>query len=73
VLDESYATNGDRFMGFAGMERETITGLELAVERVENPVSGRWDTEDPSGLSPETTTSIGTSQMGRLMASTRLG
>ena len=40
VLDESSPSNGDRMMGFAGMERDTVTGLNLAVERVEDPGTG---------------------------------
>ena len=32
------------------MERDTVTGLNLAVERVENPGTGRWDTQDPLGF-----------------------
>ena len=47
VLDESSSSNGDRLMVFAGMERDTITGLNLAVERAENPTTGRWDSQDP--------------------------
>jgi hypothetical protein len=27
VLDESNPTNGDRMMGFAMLERDTVTGL----------------------------------------------
>jgi RHS repeat-associated protein len=50
VLDESDPTNGDRFVGFAGLERDTVTGLNLAVEREENPGAGRWDSQDPLGL-----------------------
>jgi RHS repeat-associated protein len=49
VLDESSPPNGDRMMGFAGMERDTVTGLNLAVNRAENPGTGRWDTQDPLG------------------------
>ncbi len=49
-LDESYPTNGDRMMGFAGMERDTVTGLNLAVNRVQNPGTGRWDSQDPKGF-----------------------
>ena len=37
-------------MGFAGMERDTVTGLNLAVNRVQNPGTGRWDSQDPMGL-----------------------
>jgi hypothetical protein len=29
VLDESSPSNGDRMMGFAGMERDTVTGMNL--------------------------------------------
>ena len=46
-LDESSPTNGDRMMGFAGMERDTVTGLNLAVNRVQNPGTGRWTSLDP--------------------------
>ena len=48
-LDESNPTNGDRMMGFAGMERDTVTRLNLAVNRVQNPGTGRWDSQDPTG------------------------
>ena len=41
VLDESSPSEGDRMMGFAGMERDTVTGLNLAVNRVQNPGTGR--------------------------------
>ena len=37
-------------MSFAGMERDTVTGLNLAVEREENPGTGRWDSQDPLGF-----------------------
>ncbi len=47
VLDESNPTSGDRMMAFAGMERDTATGLNLAVFREENPGTGRWDSQDP--------------------------
>ena len=50
VLDESSPTNGDRMMGFAGMERDTVTGLNLAVNRVQNPGTGRWKSQDPLGF-----------------------
>ena len=50
VLDESNPANGDRFVGFAGLERDTVTGLNLAVEREENPGTGRWDSQDPLGF-----------------------
>jgi RHS repeat-associated protein len=42
--------NGDRMMGFAGMEQDTITGLNLAVHRVENPGTERWTSRDPLGF-----------------------
>jgi RHS repeat-associated protein len=50
VLDESSPTNGDRMMGFAGSERDTVAGLNLAVNRVENPGTGRWTSQDPLGF-----------------------
>ena len=50
VLDESSPTSGDRMMGFAGMERDTVTGLNLAVNRVQNPGTGRWTSQDPDGF-----------------------
>ena len=49
VLDESSPANGDRMMGFAGLERDTVTGLNLAVFREENLQTGRWDSQDPLG------------------------
>jgi RHS repeat-associated protein len=49
-LDESSPSNGDRMMGFAGMERDTVTGLNLAVNRVQNPGTGRWTSQDPLGF-----------------------
>ena len=33
--------------GFAGLERDTVTGLNLAVFRAQNPATGRWTSEDP--------------------------
>jgi RHS repeat-associated protein len=50
VLDESSPSSGDRMMGFAGMERDTVTGLNLAVNRVQNPGTGRWTSPDPLGF-----------------------
>ena len=50
VLDETSPTSGDRMMGFAGLERDTVTGLNLAVYREENPGTGRWDSQDPLGF-----------------------
>jgi RHS repeat-associated protein len=50
VLDESDPANGDRFVGFAGLDRDTVTGLNLAVEREENPGTARWDSLDPLGF-----------------------
>ncbi len=63
VLDESSPTSGDRMMGFAGLERDTVTGLNFAVFREENPGTGRWDSQDPLGFSPGTRTHLGTSEM----------
>jgi RHS repeat-associated protein len=50
VLDESSPSNSDRFVSFAGLERHTFTGLSLAVEREENPGSGRWLSHDLLGF-----------------------
>ena len=47
VLGETSASSGDRFTGFAMLERDTVTGLNLAVYREENPATGRWDSQDP--------------------------
>jgi RHS repeat-associated protein len=49
-LDESSPSNGDRMMGFGGMERDAVTGLNLAVNRVQNPGTGRWSSQDPLGF-----------------------
>jgi RHS repeat-associated protein len=46
VLDESSPTSGDRMMGFAMLERDTVTGLNLAIYREQNPRTGRWDSQD---------------------------
>jgi len=37
--------------GFAMLERDTVTGLNLAVYREENPGTGRWGSQDPSSFS----------------------
>ncbi len=50
VLDESSPSNGDRMMGFAGLERDSVTGMNLAVERVEDPATGGWTSQDPLGF-----------------------
>ena len=50
VLAESFPSSGGRMVGFAGMERDTTVGLNLAVMRIENPNTGRWDSEDPLGF-----------------------
>jgi RHS repeat-associated protein len=50
VLDQSDASEGDRMMGFAGMELDSVTGLNLAVNRVQNPGTGRWTSQDPLGF-----------------------
>jgi RHS repeat-associated protein len=47
ALDESSPSNGDRMMGFGGMERDTVTGMNLAVNRVQDPGTGRWTSQDP--------------------------
>ena len=50
VIAETSPTSGDRFTGFAMLERDTVTGLNLAVFREENPGTGRWDSQDPLGF-----------------------
>ncbi len=47
VLAETAPAVGDRMMGFAGLERDSLAGLNLAVMRVQNPGTGRWTTQDP--------------------------
>ena len=49
-LDESDPSEGDRMMGFAEMEADTVAGLNLAVDRVQNPGTGRWTSQDPLGF-----------------------
>jgi RHS repeat-associated protein len=49
-LGESSPATGDRLTGFAGLERDTATGLNLAVYRVEDPGAGRWAERDPLGF-----------------------
>ena len=49
-LGESSPSSGDRLVGFAGLERDTATGLNLAVYRVQDPGTGRWTSQDPLGL-----------------------
>jgi RHS repeat-associated protein len=49
-LSESSPANGDRLTGFAGMERDTATGLNLAVYRVQDPATGGWLNEDSLGF-----------------------
>ena len=50
ILDQSDPSDGDRMMGFAGMELDAVTGLNLAVYREENPGTGRWNSQDPLGF-----------------------
>jgi RHS repeat-associated protein len=50
VLDESSPSNGDRMTGFAGLKRGTVTGLNEAVNRSQDPVTGRWTSPDPKGF-----------------------
>jgi RHS repeat-associated protein len=37
-------------MGFAGMELDSVTGMNLAVYRAQDPGTGRWTSEDPLGF-----------------------
>jgi RHS repeat-associated protein len=50
VLGETSPTSGDRMTGFAMLERDTATGLNLAVYREGNPGTGRWGNTDPLGF-----------------------
>ena len=50
VLDESSPTNGDRMMGFAGMERDTVTAMSLATRRAQDPSTGRWTSQGSARL-----------------------
>jgi RHS repeat-associated protein len=50
VLDQSDPSEGDRMMGFAGMELDSVTGMNLAVYRVQDPATGRWASRDPLGF-----------------------
>ncbi len=45
--------------GFAGLERDTVTGLNLAVYREENPTTARWDSLDPLGFASGTSNLFG--------------
>ena len=54
-LDESAPSVGDRMMGFAGLQRDTVTGLNLAVHRVQNPGTGRWTSQDSLGFAANDT------------------
>ncbi len=42
-----FSSAGDRFVSFAGLVRDNVTGLNLAIERAENPAIGRWTQQDP--------------------------
>ena len=50
VLDQSDPSEGDRMMGFEGMELDSVTGMNLAVYRVQDPGTGRWTSQDPMGF-----------------------
>ena len=50
VLEESSPWDGGRVTGFAGTERDTATALALAMARVENPETARWDSQEPLGF-----------------------
>jgi RHS repeat-associated protein len=50
VLDQSDPSEGHRMMGFAGMELDSVTGMNLAVYRVQDPGTGRWTGQDPLGF-----------------------
>ncbi len=50
VLDESSPPSGDRIMGFAVLERDSVTGMNLAKFRVQDPGTERWTSQDPLGF-----------------------
>jgi RHS repeat-associated protein len=37
-------------MGFAGLERDTTTGMNLGVHRTQDPLTRSWTSEDPIGF-----------------------
>ncbi len=47
VIDETAPGAGDRFVSFAGLVRDNVTCLNVAVERAEKPGLGRWTQQDP--------------------------
>ena len=49
TTNETAPSAGDRF-GFAWLVRDPATGLNLAVRRTQDPISGRWTSEDPIGF-----------------------
>jgi RHS repeat-associated protein len=49
VLSESSPSNGDRFK-YAGLVYDATVGLNFALFRVQDPVTGRWLSQDPSGF-----------------------
>ncbi len=50
VLGETAPSVGDRMMGFAGLVRVSVTGLNPAVMRAQDPGTGRWTSQDPIGF-----------------------
>src|SRR5439155_5754578 len=52
VTSESAPSNGDRYK-FTGRELDSETGFQLHGERYFDPSSGRWTSEDPLGLLPD--------------------
>ena len=50
VASESSLSNGDRFK-YAGLENDGATGLNFALYRVQDAVTGRWLSEDRIGFS----------------------
>ena len=56
TLDQSDPSEGDRMMGFGGMELDSATGMNLAVYWVHDPGTGRWSSQDPLGFRGETGT-----------------
>jgi RHS repeat-associated protein len=49
---QSSPANGDRY-GFTGRELDSVTGLQYNRARWYDPQTGRWTSQDPSGLGPD--------------------
>ena len=50
TVAESAPSAGDRYVSFAGLVRDSATELNLAINRVQDPNTGRWLSPDPWGF-----------------------